>query len=482
MTIEELRARLEAIHGELRGIDSAAGDKSLTEDQQTQFDTLVAERATVTADITRFESRSALRGDLAERSAAGTGGEIRREPGTQLPATQVRTSPDDVMTVVEDRSTRGTARTGQLRSALLRQVKDKFADLGGDQAGNEKHFEAVVKRHASDHRWAENLLVRSTDVYAEAFSKVMTGREMLLSGEERAAIAVGTNTAGGFLVPTHLDPSLMLTNAGSANDMRRLGRKVTLTEGSVWNGVTTAGVTASWDGELVEVSDDSPAVARTSITAYKGAAFVQASIESFEDIAGLAGDIMMLFADAKDRLEGTAYMTGGGTNNALGLFTAIAASASLQVVSTTAATIGEVDIHALYRALPQRWRSRGTFVANPLYTLAIKRLGTAVSSTFSGDLRESPSGYILGRPVAESDDAPTTQTTTALDQEVVYADLSQYVIVDKPGGASIEFIPNMFNTANNLPDGRRGWYMHWRTGGGFPNLNAGRILMDKTSA
>jgi HK97 family phage major capsid protein len=70
--------------------------------------------------------------------------------------------------------------------------------------------------------------------------------------------------------------------------MRQYAKTVTLTEGNVWHGVTTAGVTASWDGELAEVSDDSPAVATASITVYKAQGFVQASVEAFQDIAGLA--------------------------------------------------------------------------------------------------------------------------------------------------------------------------------------------------
>jgi len=294
---------------------------------------------------------------------------------------------------------------------------------------------------------------------------------------------VGANTNGGYLVPTHLDPTLILTNAGSANALRSAGtRKVTLTQGSVWNGATTDGVTGSWDGELVEVSDDSPTVGRQSITVYKGTAYVQASVEAFEDIANLQSDVLALFGDARDRMEGAAQATGSGSGQPLGLFTAINASASLRVTSTTAATIGEVDIHALYRAVPQRWRGRGTWVANSLYTLAVKRLGTAVSSAYSGDLTMPVSERWLGRPVLETDDAPATQTTTALDQEIVFADLSQFVIVDKPGSTSVEFIPHLFNTANNLPDGRRGWVMYWRTGSGMPALQAGRVLVDKTSA
>ena len=88
---------------------------------------------------------------------------------------------------------------------------------------------------------------------------------------------------------------------------------------------------------------------------------------------------------------------------------------------------------------------------------------------------------LLGRPLVESDDAPSTQTTTANDNMIVFGDFSNYVIVDKPGSAAIEFIPHMFNTANNLPDGRRAWYMHWRNGADSVNDLAFRLLQDKTS-
>jgi HK97 family phage major capsid protein len=84
--------------------------------------------------------------------------------------------------------------------------------------------------------------------------------------------------------------------------------------------------------------------------------------------------------------------------------------------------------------------------------------------------------------VVESDDAPTTQTTTALDSEVLLGDFSQYVIVDRPGGMSVEYIPHLFNTSNNLPDGRRAWYATWRNGADVTNVDAFRLLVDKTTA
>jgi HK97 family phage major capsid protein len=483
VNLAELRARHAAILEEARALDTEAGDAAFTPEQTTRFDALMTERGDVegriAAEERRIEARTALAALVPQRTRVEDGDGTR----SGGPAVHVRRDPYELITergqltpAAFGMSARD--RTRALIDANLRAVEGRISD-----ADNEAHFERTLRRHARDTLWAANILGRSREEYAEAFALVVTGRSELLDPEQRAALVVGTATTGGYLVPTHLDPTLILTNSGTSNLMRQFASVRTLTTGNVWHGVTTAGVTASWDAETTEVSDDSPATGTAAISVYKPQSLVAASIEAFADIAGLSDDVMVLFADARDRLEGAAHMVGSGSApEPTGLFTAINASASLKTTSTTAATIGEVDIHALYRALPIRWRRRGSWVMNPLYSTAIKRLGTAVSSSYSGDLTAPVSSRILDHPVVESDDAPTTQTTTALDQEIVFADLSAYTIVDMPGGTSVEFIPHLFNTANNLPDGRRAWYMHWRTGAGMPNLAAGRILVDKTTA
>ncbi len=465
--------RLAAVEAELRSIHQAAGDAPLTDDQQTQWDALSDERSQLVAAIERDERRRTLARSLSDRP-----GYVESGDGTRgAPAFHAQRDP---FALLEGR--RADMGTGEYRKALvdanIRANEDRIED--GDNAA---HFERLLKRHAKDTAWAVNLLARSRPEYESGWAKLMCGRAELLTSEERAALAVGTNTQGGYLVPTHLDPTLILTNSGSGNELRQISRVVTITGGAnTWHGVTTAGVTASWDAELSEVSDDTPGVGTAGIPVNSAKSLVQASIEAFEDISGLTTDVLMLFADARDRLEGAAFATGSGSGQPKGIFTALDATTTVEIISTTAATIGEVDIHAVYRGVPRRWRGKSTWLMNPLYALAIKRLGTAVSSSFSGDLTAPVSDRILARPVVESDDAPTTQTTTVNDNEIVFGDFSNYVIVDKPGSTSVEFIPHLFNTANNLPDGRRGWYMHFRTGGDAANVLAFRLLQDKTSA
>jgi len=462
MTLEEIRARLAKIDEERKALHTEAGEASLDEAQQTRWDALDTEETDLrkTEETEETEARAAR---VAESRA-------------KWGSTHVGTRNDPFEAL--QRGGWGMSRT-QLVDANLRALEGRVEDVA-----NQKHVERLLKRHAGDTNWALNILARSRPEYESGWAKMMMGRGELLTNEERAALAVGTNTQGGFLVPTHLDPTLILTNSGTSNVIRGISRVTTLTieQGNDWNGVTTAGVTASFDAELAEVSDDTPSLGSATVALHTARAFAQASIEAFGDIAALTTDVLMLFGDARDRLEGSVHATGTGSGQPFGIFTALDANTNVEIISTTAATIGEVDIHSVYRQTPVRWRGRGTWLTNPLYSLAVKRLGTAVSSSYSGDLTQPVAERWIGRPVVESDDAPTTQTTTANDNEIVFGDFQNFLIVDKPGSMSVEFIPHLFNTANNLPDGRRGWFAYWRTGSDSINDVAFRLLQDKTSA
>ena len=349
---------------------------------------------------------------------------------------------------------------------------------------NMAHVRKTLNRHRGDTDWARQILVRATPAYESAWAKMICGRHWDLTSEERTAMSTTTSANGDYLVPTHLDPTIILTNSGSSNVMRQYATIKTLTRpgDSSWQGITSAGVDASFDGQIVEVSDDTPTFAQPTIPVWKAQALVQASIEAVEDIPGLATELLMLFADAKDRVEGTAHMTGAGTAGPTGLFTALDANTNVEIVSDTAAAIFKADLNELYYSVPVRWRRNAKWVMNPVWALAIHDLGTAVSATYSGDLAQGPSGTILNKEVVETDDAPATTTTTVRDNRLVLGDLSQYYIVDKPGSFSVDFIPHLFNTTTNLPDGRRGWYAYWRTGGDSVVDTAFRLLQDKTSA
>lgn len=459
-----VEARRDAALDAIEAVAAAAVTeaRSLSADDDTKVAEHDAEVRACEAELAPLDEK------IAEYEAV----EARTQAIAERPVFQVVRKPD-VSDVVADRAATPT----QLADALTRAVEPHT-----ESPENMAHARSIFRRHASDGEWARGLAVRASDTYTSAWAKKISGRDDALTTEERTALSSVTNANGNYLLPTHLDPTVMLSNDGCSNAVRQLARVVTVTGDTSWQGITSAGVSASWDGQLTEVSDDSPTFAQPTVDTHTAQAFVQAAIAFTEDVNGLASEILMMFADAKDRLEGAAHCTGSGSGQPWGIFTALDANTNVEITSTTAATIGVVDLHSVYRQVPVRFRGKGTWLMNPLYSLAIKALGTAVSASFTNDLTAAPTGVLLGKRVVESDEAPTTQTTTALDNEIVFGDFSNYVIVDKPGSMSVEYIPHLFNTANNLPDGRRGWYARWRTGADSVLDTAFRLLQDKTSA
>lgn len=448
---------------------------------ETEREALVAELDTLTPDETRsaeqIETRAseiAARGKAILTEVDEKKARIGELDAIARARVEIPRGPEFIKTDKPTGDDFRTMNSSQLVDAATKSIETRGIDP--------THARTLLRRHGGDRDWITNLAIRGTDAYTSGWAKLMTGRNMFLSDEERAAVAVGTNSQGGYLVPTHLDPTLIITNSGSSNAIRAISRVVTLGREKTWNGVTTAGSDFSWDAEISEVSDDSPTFGAPSIPTFTGRGFVQASYEAFDDIENLASDVLMLFSDGRDRLEGTAHATGGGTTAPKGIFTACDASTYVEVTSGTAASIALVDLQGLRRAVPVRYRGRSTWVMNPVYSDAIKGLGTALSASYSTDITQANAPTLLGSPLVESDDAPSTQTTTVRDNEIVIGDFSQYVIVDKPGSTSVDFIPNLFNTTTNLPDGRRGWLMRFRSGADVTNVLAFRLLQDKTSA
>ena len=470
-TSAEYEADQKKLQDELAALDTkqdwADADVARSEQIPVEFAALEVERVKAVQHEKQLEVvRSAA---LSGRTESADGATVRRGP-------EVKRSVDPFEVLRSSAGLSGQEITRALVDANLKAIEDR--DLWDSE--NEKHFERTIKRHASDHVWARNILSRQRDEYQSAWAKLMTGRPELLDEVERAAVQAGSNPLGGYLVPTHLDPTIILTNSGTSNVIRGLSRVVTLTEGNVWHGVTSAGVTASFDAELTEVSDDSPTFGSPSVTLFMAKSLVRASLEAFRDIANLGPDVMMMFADARDRLEGSKHAVGSGSGEPKGIVTALDANTNVEIISTTAATIGLVDIHSVYRQVPVRWRGRSTWLTNPVYSLAIKSLDTALSASYTTDLTQGTAGTMLGRPLVESDDMPTTQTTSANDNEVILGDFSNFVVVDKPGSMAVDFIPHLFSTTTNLPDGSRAWYCYWSNGSNSVNDLAFRLLQDKT--
>jgi HK97 family phage major capsid protein len=478
--VSEIEADLEvqrSIVTDVEALEAPSEDDITRSDAALDsFETLQSELADAQAYEDRVEAmRSAQVTGSTEGGDQARTGEVRR--ARTGPEVIVKTDAFEILRS-NNRDMDKAEYTEVLRSANLKAIEN--FEMPDGYTGS---FEKLINRHRNDASWSQNMLARMRPEYISAFEKAATGRELFLSDIERAAIAVGTNTAGGYLVPTQLDPTLIMTNQGAKDVVRAMSRQVTLTGGAnKWNGVTTAGATASWDAELTEVSDDTPPIAPVSVPVFAAKSLIQASIESFEDITGLTADVQMLLADARTRLEAAAHMNGNGSGMPTGIFPSLTSNTNVVVSLATGHTWTLADLQAIALSLGDRWTDTSEWLMHPKFLGEIQALGTALGATYSTDITQPFTQQILGHKVNTSFIAPSVSQTTTIDSLAVFGDFSNYLIVDKPGSTSIEFIPHLFNTSNNLPDGRRAWYMHFRNGADSINDLAFRVLVDKTTA
>ncbi|MFD7246971.1 phage major capsid protein [Streptomyces massasporeus] len=340
-------------------------------------------------------------------------------------------------------------------------------------------------------RWA---VAAGDEAYEAAFAKLVADPErghLLWTPEEgdafRRANAVQaemramslTGNQGGHMVPLTLDPAVILTSDGSINPLRRIAR-VVQTATNEWRGVTSAGATAEWKAEAVEVADGSPTLAQPAIPVHFGDSFVPYSFEVGMDAVDLLGELRGVLSDAADQLQATAYTTGTGVNQPTGIVTALAGTSS-EINTTGTEALVAADAYALQNALGARWQANAQWVAHLATINTFAQFETANGSLKFPELRVSPR-QLLGKPMNENSnmDGSINAAVTANNFVMIYGDFRNFVIVDRIG-SSIELIPNLFGS-NRRPTGQRGAMLWFRTGSDSVNDAAFRMLDVPTTA
>jgi HK97 family phage major capsid protein len=475
MNKHDMLSRLADIADQLETMDA----DNLTEEDATRFDELAAEADELRDAIDKAEARAKQRAAVADAVESRTVGFETGDAAT-VNVNVRQSDPYDL----DGLPAYGPGRAAEVRGRALDVVASnpRFA-----RDAHRANATRLLERIGGQPGVAELILLRSSDRYAQAFYKRMAGSDDLTS-DERAVLAqvkdlqraMSLSDVTGVLVPSQLDTTVIISNDGTRNPFRQVSRVETGTT-NVFTGVTSAGITASWDGEGVEVSDDAPSFANPTATAYKGSAFVPISYEAFEDARGRESDIVNMIVDAKDRLESTAFATGNGTAAPRGIVTALDANTNVEVETTTSNVFGLVDVYNLLEQLPPRWRMDATFAANLNIINDIRQFGTDSLSTQTVDLTADGLTRVLGKPVVESSAMDGTVAAGGEDNILVIGDFAQYLIYDRLG-LSVEFVPNLFGTTNARPTGQRGWMAHWRTGANTQVDTAFRILQAHTNS
>jgi HK97 family phage major capsid protein len=370
------------------------------------------------------------------------------------------------------------ARGRELRARAL----DAVEKMQGVAARHREAATNIIEQwDSADGKISEFVLRTSNAHYLSAWSKqARANGEAILTPEEQSAVSATramslTDAGGGYLVPFQLDPTVIITSDGSYNEIRKIARQVVAT-GDVWNGVSAGAVSWSFDAEAAEVSDDTPTFAQPTITIRQARGFVPISMEAYDDAANVTTEIGRLLAFGRDSLESTVFISGAaGSNQPIGIVTALTGVSASTVASATTDTFAIADVYAVLNALPARYRANASWLANPLIYSLIRRFDTNGGAGLWTTLANDNPNQLLGKPVYEAEAMDGVITALAANPVAVVGDFSNYVIADRLG-MSVEFIPHLFATANNLPSGQRGWFARYRVGADSVNDGAFRML------
>ena len=464
---DEIRTRQAAIKVDLAAIEAL---ETPTDEDHTRTDGLLSEWDELVTELEPLAARESRIADV--RTRALTEPASREASVVTAPEVMVRTNRDPFEDLVSVRN--GSTGPSEVRSRALQAIEafSKRSDgfgLSGDAAENatrliEKsgvQFSANVARH---------MLTTGSPEYLSAFEDYTNDPD---SFKSRAALSL-TSANGGYLVPFTLDPSIILTNAGSANPYRQVATIKTTTTND-WNGVTSAGVNGEWTAEGTEAADASPTVGQLKITPQKADAYLFGSFEVLSD-SDFAAQLPDLLADAKDRLEETAFAVGTGTGQPKGIITA---GTSQNRAGTAAAGPVATDVYALMNALPARFRgprSNNVWVAN-LATINTLRNIPKFTGSYESIVNDSGSvPTMLGKPFVESSSVLGTYTTG--NKVLAFMDARQFYIVDRIG-MSVVYDPVVLGT-NRRPTGQGAWYGFWRVGSDVSTATAVRVFATLT--
>lgn len=485
--IQNLRDGVAYVAECLRALHAEIGDTEPSDDQRAAWDAGVEYVEQTEAQIERTEKRAAE----LERAAKLTErvGSMKLESGDGAATFNVNTrtdeDPHDLSTV---RAQYGSARDSEIRDRALAYAEN------GRYFTEDAHREAAtrkIEKLGNKNRVAEQILLAGSPEYRSAFFKKQADAEHEITAGERARMgevddilrstgfwdgvneaeqrALALTNVTGKLVPSHLDPTVVLTNDGAANPFRAISRVESVST-NVWTGVSTAGITGGWTGaEATEVDDDTPTFANPSVTCYMADAFVPLSFQAYEDWTGAEGELMTLIADYKDILEEAAFATGDGSNKPTGIVTAMTAIGTTAAIASgrwvfnatnSAYTVN--DLFEIKQGLGQRYKPNASWVMAEEYLDRIRAFGTDDYYGQTVNLTAGDIPIVLGKRTYES----TTMTgllSTTTNYHTVYGDFRNYLIADRVGLA-VEFVPNLFHTGANRPSASRGWLAHWRVG------------------
>jgi len=269
----------------------------------------------------------------------------------------------------------------------------------------------------------------NVDSYGDAFYAYARNGLSALTGDRLAALQVGTDSEGGYVVPESFETKIV-TLLQSANPFRPLSNVIKTASDRNIPVESTVGTFAYVAEEAAYGSVD-PAFGRVVLGAHKSGGIVKVSEELLQDaffnletyLANVAG---RRFAT----LEESSFCNGTGSAQPQGVFNPTYAGNVDGAVSASAAITAD-NLIDTFHSLGRAYRDNATWImGDDMVKLIRKLVDSDGQYIWQPGLVAGAPDTIFNRPVIVS----SAVTAAAPDvKSIVFGDLSYYTIADRAG-------------------------------------------------
>lgn len=316
-------------------------------------------------------------------------------------------------------------------AAMEARAEEARAKQRPDQSGEGKGQD---EKKAPEYRDAFIELARNGfDIQAVSDEARAVLKAGIVTQIEGRAQVVGTNSAGGFTVPTDLAAQIDKTMAmwGPMYD-EAICNVINTSSGNPIDFPTTddTAVAVAKHTEAAAMTDDGgvdAVLAKMTLNAFAyDTEWVQISLELLQDsIVDIEAFIGELLGERLARRVNTELTTGDGTGDPNGIVTA--SSAGLTAAATGAVTSDEII--RLYHSVDPAYRQspKARFMFNDNTLSAIRRLkdGNGAYMWQMGDIRVGVPGTLLGAPYSINQAMVNMATGT---KSIIYGDFGKYYV------------------------------------------------------
>jgi HK97 family phage major capsid protein len=299
----------------------------------------------------------------------------------------------------------------------------------------------------------------SSELQMQAFRKYITGGKDALNDAERKTLTVGTDASGGYMVAPEQFHNELIKAIDKQTYAMSVSRIIPVVGAeSLGVPVVTANISNySWTTEVEAITPTDATTGKRTLTPHPVRKAVSAS-KYWRNVATMADQFLMeqLALIYAYTIE-TAWISGSGSGEPLGMFTADAngITTSQDVETATAVTIAYDDVVNTFFGLRPVYQSRATWVVSNDFVKICRKLKDAANhyvwqpDMMGANMVNGNPGTILGRPYICSEFV-TGQTAGAWTNNqyvAVVGDLSNYWWA-RSGVFGVSFNPYLYEASN----------------------------------